>query len=342
MDAQDILENRLAEWAGADRVRSAVRRAVTALAAGGQAMAQLLADGPGAHAQVVGANAGGDAQVALDVAAHRLFLERLGEAGVALCASEESDRAVLLDPTGAIAVALDPLDGSSNVANNVSVGTIFSILPMAEHRDPFLQAGHAQLAAGYLIYGPHTDLVLTLRDGTDLYTLDRTQGVFRLRASKVGIPEETSEFAINASNFRHWHGGIRHYIDHCLEGADGPREKDFNMRWIASLVAEASRILSRGGVFLYPRDTRFGYGKGRLRLLYEANPIALLVTQAGGRASTGFGDILDVVPSDLHERTPLIFGAAREVTRIERYKANPEAPGIYSPLFNKRGLFRVQ
>lgn len=340
-DGED-LEAVLAGWAGDDRLRAAVAAAVSAMARAGVRLQALVAEGAhgtGHHA-VVGSNLGGDAQKALDVIAHELVLEEIRGAGVAMLGSEEADRPDLIDPDGLVAVATDPLDGSSNIDTNVSVGTIFSVLPMTADRDPFLQPGRAQLAAGYVIYGPHTDLVLTLGAGTLVFTLERGSGLWRLAADGLEIPAETDEFAINASNYRHWEGGYRTWFDDCIAGADGPREKNFNTRWIASLVAETSRILARGGVFLYPGDMRRGYGGGRLRLVYEANPIAMIVEQAGGRASDGAGPILDRVPDDLHQRTPLVFGAANEVTRIGDYVAHPHS-AEQSPLFGYRGLFRA-
>jgi len=317
-----------------------VAGAIRALAEAGRQLARLIAEGPGAgHGAVVGANADGDHQKALDTLAHRMVLEQLRGAGVALVGSEEAVEPELLDPAGLVAVAVDPLDGSSNIETNVSVGTIFSILPLTEVGNPFLQPGSAQLAAGFIVYGPHTDLILTVRAGTVVFTLDREQGCFRLSRAGVTIADETGEFAINASNYRHWFDGVRQYVDDCLAGVEGPRRKNFNMRWIASLVAEASRILARGGVFLYPRDQRSGYARGRLRLTYEANPLALVVEQAGGRASDGFERILNLTPVDLHQRTPLIFGAAHEVARIERYKASHGGAGERS-VAGPRGVLR--
>jgi fructose-1,6-bisphosphatase I len=242
-------------------------------------------------------------------------------------------------------VAIDPLDGSSNIDANVSIGTIFSVLPAptgASSIDAraFLQPGTNQLAAGYALYGPQTMLVLTLGAGTHVFTLDRTRDTFRLTAAHLSIPPVTREFAINASNQRHWDEPIRIYVDDCLRGAEGPRGQDFNMRWIASMVAEAHRVLTRGGIYLYPADGRYGYSRGRLRLLYEASPIASLIEQAGGAASTGHGRILELEPRSLHERVPLLFGSREEVARLDRYHLDPHPIGERSPLFGRRGLFR--
>ena len=335
----------LAEAAPAgDRRRQAVAETVAALAAAAIEVSRLIAEGPygGAHGEAAGsANADGDIQVALDLRANELILAALRRAPVIYFASEEEDAILTLAQDGQLAVAVDPLDGSSNVDVNVSIGTIFSIFAA----DPdgattsFFRPGREQLAAGYVIYGPHTDLVLTLGDGVEIFVLDQADGEFHLARSAVAIPPQTREFAINASNYRHWFAPIRTFIDDCLEGADGPRGKNFNMRWVASLVAETHRIFSRSGVFLYPADRRPGYDKGRLRLLYEAFPIALLAEQAGGAATDGIEPILDKVPGELHQRTPLVFGSAEKVRRIACYHIDPALVRDLPPLFRERGLF---
>jgi fructose-1,6-bisphosphatase I/sedoheptulose-1,7-bisphosphatase len=231
----------------------------------------------------------------------------------------------------------------------VSVGSIFSILraPQAvidSGRDvvdaDFYQPGAKQLAAGYALYGPTTMLVLTVGDGVNGFTLDPNLGEFMLTHPKLRIPEDTQEFAINASNARFWEAPIKRYVDECLAGKPGARGKDFNMRWIASMVAEAHRILMRGGVFLYPRDTKDTSKAGRLRLLYEANPVGMIMEQAGGRASTGETPMLDVQPTSLHQRIGLVFGSKNEVERIERYHAEPVKVELDNPLFAERSLFR--
>ncbi|ODN69920.1 Fructose-1,6-bisphosphatase class 1 [Methylobrevis pamukkalensis] len=191
------------------------------------------------------------------------------------------------------------------------------------------------------MFGPHTDIVLTLGEGTDIFTLDRASGRFLCVAEKVTIAQDTAEYAVNASNYRHWDDGLRQYVDDCLAGADGPLGKNYNMRWVGSMVADAARILSRGGVFLYPGDRRKGYGKGRLRILYEANPVAMVIEQCGGAATDGTTRILDIEVTELHQRTGLVFGAAGEVARIGRYVGSPELRGEGSPLFASRGLFRT-
>ncbi len=288
------------------------------------------------------ANADGDEQKELDILADNVFLEAARKAEVAWYASEELPNAVSIKPGAAISIAIDPLDGSSNIDTNVSIGSIFSILPSRESaEETFAQTGSKQLAAGFFIYGPQLALVLSKGNGTRIYVFSSRLGTFVQAYQSITIPTTAKEFAVNASNYRHWDEPTRLYIDDCFAGTSGPREKDFNMRWIASLVADTYRIMIRGGVYLYPADTRRGYGSGRLRLVYEANPIAMLVEQAGGVATDGVNRILDIVPSGLHQRTPLVFGARREVEMIARYTLEPSAIGNRHPLFGTRGLFRA-
>ena len=256
-------------------------------------------------------NADGDTQKKLDVIADDIVLDVLAGTGVASYLSEEREEAIPVNDGGTMIVACDPLD-LSNIGVNVSVGTIFSLLPASGGE---LQPGRSQLAAGFFVYGPQTTLLLTVGSGTASFRME-DDGGFRLLEERVGIPQTAREFAINASNSRHWPAPITRYVDGCLAGADGPRGKDFNMRWVASLVAEAWRIISRGGIFLYPSDARKGYESGRLRLVYEAAPVAMLVEQAGGRATDGAGAILDIVPQTLHQRVPLVFGAGEEVAAV--------------------------
>jgi fructose-1,6-bisphosphatase I/sedoheptulose-1,7-bisphosphatase len=263
--------------------------------------------------------------------------------------SEEMDAPFVIParfPKGRYLLVFDPLDGSSNIDVNVSVGSIFSILrattPGADAAAAdFLRSGSQQVCAGYAIYGPSTMLVITVGTGTHGFTLDPQLGEFILTHPALRIPAAAGEFAINASNSRFWEPAVKRYVDECLAGKSGPRDKDFNMRWIASLVAETHRILVRGGVFLYPRDNKEPAKAGRLRLLYEANPMALVVEQAGGLASTGRERILDVSPNGLHQRVPLIFGARDEVERIESYHREHGLEDYDAPLFGTRGLFRA-
>lgn len=291
-------------------------------------------------------NTDGDIQKDLDVVADGIFLQAIREVPVALYGSEENTGAILIDPAKPLALAIDPLDGSSNIETNVSIGTIFSILPVtgdpkADPEQSFLQPGTTQLAAGFFIYGPQLALVLTVGTGTRIFIHSSKFGDFIEAYDSVAIPKSASEFAINVSNYRHWEEPIRLYVDDCFAGSEGPREKDFNMRWIASLVADCYRILIRGGVFLYPADKRKGYGSGRIRLVYEANPIAFLVEQADGAATDSVNRILDIQPTSLHQRIPLVFGSKSKVERVARYHVDPEMISERSPLFGNRGLFRV-
>lgn len=307
-----------------------------------------LAGALGADAHEAGhVNVQGEEQKALDLLSNRIFL-RANEWGghVAAMASEELADISLPPPQyprGKYLLAFDPLDGSSNIDVNVSVGSIFSITrsPDPEREataTDFLQPGREQVCAGYAIYGPTTMLVLTLGRGTHAFTLDPVLGEWVLSHPDLAVPRSTREFAINASNSRFWEPAVRRYVDECLAGKTGPRGEDFNMRWIASLVAETHRILMRGGVFMYPRDTKDPARPGRLRLLYEASPVAFLIEQAGGMASTGHSRLMDVQPESLHQRIGFVFGSAAEVERIETYHREPD-DSFRSPLFGKRGLF---
>ncbi|KUJ85476.1 fructose 1,6-bisphosphatase [Ruegeria marisrubri] len=286
-----------------------------------------------------GTNTDGDSQKALDVIADESFASALRGGPVRYYASEEVEDVVELNPAGSLALVIDPLDGSSNIDTNVSVGTIFGIYQAKDEPvGSVLRPGRELLTAGYAIYGPQCVLVLSVGDGTLKYVLDPDTGVFRLVGPMGPIPEESTEYAINASNYRHWPAPIRAYIDDRVAGAEGPLGHDFNMRWIASLVAETHRILTRGGIFLYPSDARKGYERGRLRMVYECAPIAFLIEQAGGRATDGLDPILDATADALHARTPFVFGSANKVGRVATYFDLPEEET--SALFGKRGLFR--
>ena len=275
-------------------------------------------------------NVQGEVQKKLDIIANEVLIEANEWGGhLAGMASEEMEGIYVVPnrfPKGEYLLLFDPLDGSSNIDVNVSIGTIFSVLRMPEDdrgvdEGDFLQAGHKQVAAGYCIYGPQTTLVLTVGDGVAMFTLDREQGSFVLTQEDVRIPEDTKEFAINMSNMRHWDAPVRRYIDECLAGKEGPRGKDFNMRWVASMVADVHRILTRGGVFYYPLDAKIAAkgGSGKLRLMYEANPMAFIVEQAGGAASTGRERILDVRPTALHQRVPVFLGSRQEIELAAHY-----------------------
>lgn len=313
-----------------------------------------LGDAAGAAGKLNGGgiNVQGEVQKKLDVLSNEMFVRTAEWAGhLAGMASEEMELPYQIPNAyarGKYLLVFDPLDGSSNIDVNVSVGSIFSILRAPQDvvdsgcdvtEEHFLQPGASQVAAGYALYGPVTMLVLTVGNGVVGFTLDPNLGEFKLTHPAITVPEDTQEFAINASNSRFWEPPVKRYVDECLAGRTGPRGKDFNMRWIASMVAEAHRILMRGGVFMYPRDSKDSTRSGRLRLLYEANPIGMVMEQAGGRASTGRRAVLDVQPSSLHQRIGLVFGSKNEVERIERYHAEPSADTRDNPLFAERSLF---
>lgn len=297
-------------------------QAVSAIAGAAVALAHIVAKGALARtASVAAINADGDTQKPLDVAAHDMMVDALRSMPVAYVLSEESAEVEVLNRGGPLAVAMDPIDGSSNIEVNGGIGTIFSIRPAGGAADdafaPFAVAGTTQIAAGFTLYGPQTVLILSFGRGVDVFTLDRDRGVFILTQSGIRIPAGVAEYAINGSNQRHWEKPVQVFVDECLAGKTGPRGRDFNTRWNASVVAEAFRILQRGGIFLYPSDRRAGYEQGRLRLLYEAAPLAFLIEQAGGRASTGRMRILDIEAAAPHQRAPLIFGCAANVARVE-------------------------
>ena len=273
-------------------------------------------------------NVQGEVQKKLDIIANEVLIEANEWGGhLAAMACEEMDSIHAVPnrwPQGEYLLLFDPLDGSSNIDVNVSIGTIFSVLRKVTNtrgvsEEDFLQPGKQQAAAGYCVYGPQTTLVLTVGDGVVMFTLDREMGSWVMTESAVKIPADTKEFAINMSNQRHWAAPVRRYIDECLAGSTGPREKDFNMRWVASMVADVHRILTRGGVFLYPWDAREPAKAGKLRLMYEANPMAYLVEQAGGMATDGRRRILDIPPGKLHERVAVVLGSKNEVQRVTQY-----------------------
>jgi fructose-1,6-bisphosphatase I / sedoheptulose-1,7-bisphosphatase len=307
----------------------------------------VLGESPGPSATF---NSQGERQAPLDIVANDIFLRANEASGrVAAMVSEEMETPFVVGAEGGkgkYLLVFDPLDGSSNIDVNVSIGSIFSVLRAdptgdADLTTAFLQPGCRQVCAGYAIYGPATMLVFTLGAGVHGFTLEPDLGIFFLTHPSLTIPSSGSEFAINVSNCRFWEAPVKRYIDECIAGKAGPRGKDFNMRWIASLVAEVHRILTRGGVFLYPRDRKDPTKPGRLRLLYEANPVSFIVEQAGGRSISGIDRILDIMPSELHQRIGLIFGAAEEVDRIAAYHREQRLPQEDAPLFASRGLFRT-
>jgi fructose-1,6-bisphosphatase I/sedoheptulose-1,7-bisphosphatase len=308
----------------------------------------------GQHGSAESVNTHGEVQKRLDLLTNEIVLQHCEWDGLlSAMVSEEMDEVYPIPaayPRGEYVMAFDPLDGSSNIDINGLVGSIFSILRVPRDdaaadgapESMFLRRGREQVAAGYAIYGPATMLVLSVGNGTHGFTLEREVGNFILTHPDIRIPEETSEFAINMSNERFWEPPVRRYVQECKDGRSGCRERDFNMRWIAAMVAEVHRILMRGGVFMYPRDSRTPSMSGRLRLLYEGNPMSFLVEQAGGLAITGRERILDVEPHALHQRVPVILGSKHEVERIARYHGEydrGEDQPYTSPLFNTRSLF---
>ena len=278
-------------------------------------------------------NVQGEVQKKLDIIANEVLIEANEWGGhLAAMASEEMDSIYVVPnryPQGEYLLLFDPLDGSSNIDINASIGTIFSVLKKPEghagvEEKDFLQAGNRQVAAGYCIYGSQTTLVLTVGDGVAMFTLDREQGSFFLIEENVQIPADTKEFAVNMSNMRHWDEPVRRYVDECLQGKEGPLAKDFNMRWVASMVGDVHRILCRGGIFMYPWDKREPEKAGKLRLMYEANPMSWLVEQAGGASTNGRERILDLQPGKLHERVSVVLGSRNEVERVTSYHLAPK------------------
>ncbi len=313
-------------------VSAEVRLLIETVARACKAIAHAV--GKGALGGVLGSldseNVQGEVQKKLDVLSNEILLEANEWGGhLAAMASEEMETLHRIPnryPKGEYLLLFDPLDGSSNIDVNVSIGTIFSVLqapPDAAGRDieekDFLQPGNKQVAAGYAVYGPQSMLVLTVGTGVVGFTLDREMGTWVLTHEDMTIPEDTSEFAINMSNMRHWEEPVKLYINDCLAGSTGPLGKDYNMRWIASMVADVHRIMTRGGIFMYPRDARPSGRKGKLRLMYEANPMSFLVEQAGGAATDGDTRILDITPEGLHQRVGVILGSKNEVERVSRY-----------------------
>lgn len=312
----------LAAWLAAEPADAALKDVVQAIAATSAQISRVVASGAlsGSLGAAGSTNVQDEEQKKLDVITNDMLSEALkGCPAVAGLASEELEE---IEPTGRVGgylVTFDPLDGSSNIDVNVSVGTIFSVLPAPAGHAPeeadFLQPGRNQVAAGYAVYGPQTMLVLTLSSGVNAFTLS-ADGDWLLTHPALAVKADTAEFAINMSNQRHWAQPVQRYIDGCLKGKDGPRGKNFNMRWIASMVADVHRIMMRGGIFMYPWDAREPGKPGKLRLMYEANPMGLIVERAGGKATDGVADILDIQPTRLHQRVPVVLGSANEVEMV--------------------------
>ena len=338
------LDAYLAAAVAADATLAPVADTVRAIAGAAASVATQIALGPlapEAMPQGGSRNSDGDVQKALDLLTDRLFTEALAGAPVAVVVSEELTEPKALTPGAPLVVAIDPLDGSSNIDANVSIGTIFSILPAlpgaASDAAHFMQPGRAQRGAGFVVYGPQTILVLSIGGPTVGFILDPRVGQFAQLPKAMTIPADSHEYAINASNYRHWDPAVRAFIDDCMHGEEGPLSRNHNMRWIASMVADAFRIFTRGGVFLYPGDQRKGYNSGRLRLLYEVSPIAFLVEHAGGKATDGQRRILDITPTEIHQRSPLVFGSAAVVETIVAYHTDPGLVAGRSPLPASRG-----
>lgn len=344
MDERATLRSHLDRSASRTPHGAALGEVIEAIAGAGIELAALIADGPlaGITGRNGGVNADGDQQKDIDIAADEMMRRALRDAPVAAVLSEEAMLPETFDAAAPFCVAIDPLDGSANLENNISVGTIFSIRPSGNDiLSTFFEPGTAQCAAGFIVYGPQTTLVLAHNASVDIFILDRRTRQFLLIKQGARIAPDTPEFAINASNRRHWHGPVRSYIDECLAGTHGGGVADFNMRWIGSLVAESLRILVRGGVFLYPADARPNYREGRLRLLYEAHPMALVMEWAGGAASTGRRRILELGAKTPHQRVPLIMGSARGVRAVAAIHEGiePIFDNSDAPLFARRGLF---
>ena len=323
--------------------RLALVKAVQHLANAAAELSGAIADGASnaSFADEGAVNVQGETQKYLDVLAHKLFLSAAKRAGVHSMLSEEEEEPLSIDPIGALALAIDPLDGSSNIAINAPIGTIFGLYPvtLGGLAAQFLRPGRDMRAAAYIVYGPRTEFVLCLGTGTKKFVLngDRTQWIF---AGDCAVPKSACEFAINASNHRHWSNKVRTFVNNCLDGKHGAYGADYNMRWLAALVGETHRILTRGGLFIYPSDGRKGYEYGRLRYCYECAPISFLIENAGGKATDGKTAILDLTPQSLHARVPFCFGSPQQISHFA--SASDEPVEHASPLFSDRGLFRTR
>ena len=320
----------LAQYLNTNATTPALNDVITTVTDVGKTISQLLRKG--ALADILGEagnqNVQGEDQKKLDVLANDLLLDALAQnshcAGVA---SEELDDATPANVDGSLLVLFDPLDGSSNIDINMAVGTIFSILPyqrqgqVSENSD-FLQAGNQQLAAGYLLYGTSTVLALTITDNVVMFSLDPDTNDYVLIEENVTIDADTSEYAINASNYRYWRAPMQQYIDELIAGETGVRGRDFNTRWVAAMVGDVHRILCRGGLFTYPFDTKYANKAGKLRLMYEANPMSLLIERASGGATDAVNRILDIEPIDIHQRVPVVLGSKNEVDYIKELHLN--------------------
>lgn len=345
MSPPDGLEAHLAAAVAADESLAPVAETIKVIAGAASEVAAQIALGPYGQAAMPrggDVNPDGDVQKSLDLLTDKLFMDALARAPVSVLVSEEVSEPTRLKADGSLVVAIDPLDGSSNIDANVSIGTLFSILPKvanaADDAAHFKQPGRNQRGAGFVVYGPQTIFVLSIGGPTAAFIRDPRNGKFLELSKELKIAPDSKEYAINASNYRHWDPAIRAYIEDCNQGEEGRLARNYNMRWIASMVADAYRIFTRGGVFLYPGDQRKGYNAGRLRLLYEVSPMAFLVEHAGGKATNGAKRILDIVPKDVHERSPLVFGSADVVDTITEYHVDTKLAANRSQLFKSRGL----
>jgi fructose-1,6-bisphosphatase I len=343
LDLDLFLDQKIADGPGLVQAAAIIREIASAAIELSTMVARGLLSGP-MSASRGSTNNDGDVQKELDIVSDGLLTAALKRAPVAVMVSEELPEPLILNPGAPFVVAIDPLDGSSNIDANISIGTIFSILPAlpdaVSSEAHFLRPGRSQIGAGFVVYGPQTSLVFSLGNTTDVFILDKSLGKFFLVKKALKIPNDSVEYAINGSNYRHWDPPVRAFVDDCIQGVDGPLKRNHNTRWVASLVAEAYRIMLRGGVFLYPGDQRTGYRQGRLRMLYEASPIAFLVENAGGSAIDCYEPILNITPAQIHSRTPLVFGSSDLVGLVFRYHKDPQFSAEHAPLFGKRGLMR--
>ena len=336
------LEQHLASWAKRQGKHEDLVAIILVIASTGAKVAKMIARQSriAQAAAISGSQSDKNNELPLDLLSHQVFTEALGKLPISFLASEKSDELTEIDPDAELGVVIDPLDGSSNIETNTAIGTIFSILS-ADARSIFeKKLGEVQDAAGFLFYGPQTRLILTCGEGTYSFLLNPDDENFYQLGEAIGIPAGQREFAINTSNYRFWDDSVRYFIDDCIAGENGPLGEDFNMRWNASLVAEAFRILVRGGVFLYPGDSRPSYESGRLRLLYEALPLAFIIEQAGGMASDGIERIRDMKLASLHKRVPLIFGSKDRVQEVIEYVSGEALENTRFPLFENRSLLR--
>jgi len=331
----------LADWlsanAGTDTQGRALAEALSALLAGAQCVSRLTRTAPFLPLE----NGGEPLPSVIERRAHETMMEAARTAPVAYVASEDLESVETLDPAAPLALAMDPLDGGSNIQGNTTTGTILSLFPAADGPEAsFLRPGHEQIAAAYVMHGPATILALTLGSGVAVFTLDPDRDAFVLTLPALQTPEDAATYAISAANARYWEPAVRAYIDDCVQGAAGPREKDFKMRWVGSLVAQAHRVLTLGGVYLYPRDDRPGHERGTLHHVHDVAAIAFIAEQAGGAATDATHRLLDLTPASLHARVPFVFGSRAKVARVKRYHDDPDFQRIDAPLFGKRGLFR--